>query len=97
MSWSSAENLRRLGGVPSLTLTEANSFPVDLIREGNGLYISNNDPLTILEIRVHLKNKYLDFRVPDDLNIPMEKFFKIEILQATKSFDIIIVSPGGEG
>ncbi len=96
MSWSSAENLRRIGGVPSLTLTEASSFPVDLTREGNGLLIANNDTTTALIVRVYFKDSSLDFRVEKNLNIQLEKFFRVGITQASTSYDIIVVSPGGE-
>lgn len=96
MSWRSSENLRRIGGTALYTLTESDSFPFILDKKGTGLLISNNDSSVNLIIKVYRKNDNIDFRIKNTLNVPVSPFDKIDIVQATSSFDIIVVNPEGE-
>ena len=84
-----------MGCVPIETLTDADSFPHTLTKEGSGLYIANNETGTTLIVKVYLNDGTIDFRVKNNLNIPLEKFFKIDVTQITTSFDIVVLGPSG--
>lgn len=96
MSFTSAENLRRMGGTAEYAFTEADSSPMLLEREGTGLAMSNNDLGAVLIVKVYRKNDDITFRLKNTLNVLVSPFRKIEIIQATLSYDIIVFSPEGE-
>ena len=96
MSWRTAENLRRMGGTAEYSFTESDSSPMELEREGTGLAMANNDLGATLIVKVYRKTGDITFRLKNTLNILISPFRKIEIIQATLSFDIIVFSPEGE-
>lgn len=96
MSWRATENLRRMGGTAEYSFTELDSSPMELDKKGIGLAIANNDLGATLIIKVYRKNDDITFRIKNTLNILVSPFQKIEIIQATLSFDIIVFVPEAE-
>jgi len=96
MAWTSADNLRRMGGVAEYSFTETDPTTLYLEKRGTGLAISNNDPATILIITVRRTSGDITFRIKNNLNLLVSSFDKLDIIQVSASYDIIVYIPEGD-
>ena len=97
MSSIRAMHFSKIGSIAGIVLNEKTPFPVKNLK-GIGVDISNNDKSADLKFRIAIRGtqgQTDDYRVAagKTFNELLPPFTRLDILQASKSFDIVIRNP----